>query len=214
MIKDEPDDHASASAPGEGLRLARARPRPVRGHRAVLPPRLQRATWSPSWFPSLDGVEEQLRAGASVADIGCGHGASTILMAQAFPESTFVGSDYHEARSRRRGARPSARGVDRSRDVRGRGRAGLRRRAVRPRLRLRRAARHGRSGRRGPSRPLAAGRRTAPGWSSSRWRPTRSRTTSTRSAACSTRARRCSARRRRSARRSGSHSAPRPGSSA
>jgi len=48
------------------------------------------------WLPALDGVEERLRAGIRVADIGCGHGASTILMAQAYPASTFVGSDYHE----------------------------------------------------------------------------------------------------------------------
>ncbi|MEA2387666.1 MAG: hypothetical protein QOG41_439 [Thermoleophilaceae bacterium] len=49
-----------------------------------------------SWLPSLDGVVEKLETGARVADIGCGHGASTILMAQAFPASTFVGTDYHE----------------------------------------------------------------------------------------------------------------------
>ena len=48
-----------------------------------------------AWLPALDGVVAKLEAGASVADIGCGHGASTILMAQAFPNSTFVGSDYH-----------------------------------------------------------------------------------------------------------------------
>jgi 2-polyprenyl-3-methyl-5-hydroxy-6-metoxy-1,4-benzoquinol methylase len=48
------------------------------------------------WLPALEGVEERLRAGIRVADIGCGHGASTILMAQAYPASTFVGSDYHE----------------------------------------------------------------------------------------------------------------------
>src|SRR4051794_6968444 len=50
-----------------------------------------------SWLPSLTGVVEKLEAGARVADIGCGHGASTILMAQAFPASVFAGSDYHEA---------------------------------------------------------------------------------------------------------------------
>ena len=48
-----------------------------------------------SWLPALDGVVEKLERGARVADVGCGHGASTILMAQAFPQSTFVGSDYH-----------------------------------------------------------------------------------------------------------------------
>ena len=49
----------------------------------------------PSWLPALDGVVEKLDAGARVADVGCGHGASTIVMAEAFPRSTFVGSDYH-----------------------------------------------------------------------------------------------------------------------
>jgi SAM-dependent methyltransferase len=49
-----------------------------------------------SWLPALDGVVAKLQRGGSVADVGCGHGASTILMAQAFPASAFVGSDYHE----------------------------------------------------------------------------------------------------------------------
>ena len=49
-----------------------------------------------AWLPALDGIVEKLERGARVADVGCGHGASTILMAQAFPQSTFVGSDYHE----------------------------------------------------------------------------------------------------------------------
>jgi SAM-dependent methyltransferase len=48
-----------------------------------------------SWIPALDGVEAKLKSGARVADIGCGHGASTILMAQAFPASRFIGFDYH-----------------------------------------------------------------------------------------------------------------------
>jgi SAM-dependent methyltransferase len=47
------------------------------------------------WLPALDDVVQKLETGAKVADIGCGHGASTILMAQAFPQSTFAGSDYH-----------------------------------------------------------------------------------------------------------------------
>ena len=49
------------------------------------------------WLPALDGVVDKLQRGATVADVGCGHGESTILMAQAFPSSSFVGSDYHEA---------------------------------------------------------------------------------------------------------------------
>ena len=47
------------------------------------------------WIPALSGVEEKLKAGAKVADVGCGHGASTILMAQAYPASHFTGFDYH-----------------------------------------------------------------------------------------------------------------------
>ena len=48
------------------------------------------------WLPALDGVVDKLERGAHVADVGCGHGASTILMAQAYPQSTFVGWDYHD----------------------------------------------------------------------------------------------------------------------
>lgn len=47
------------------------------------------------WLPALEGVVAKLQAGAKVADVGCGHGASTLVMAQAFPASTFVGYDYH-----------------------------------------------------------------------------------------------------------------------
>ncbi len=48
-----------------------------------------------AWIPALDGVEAKLKAGALVADVGCGFGASTIIMARAFPHSSFVGFDYH-----------------------------------------------------------------------------------------------------------------------
>ena len=49
------------------------------------------------WLPALDGVVDRLKAGAKVADVGCGQGLSTILMAQAFPSSTFIGYDFHPA---------------------------------------------------------------------------------------------------------------------
>lgn len=49
-----------------------------------------------SWIPSLAGVEAKLKVGAKVADVGCGLGASTILMAEAYPNSAFVGYDYHD----------------------------------------------------------------------------------------------------------------------
>jgi SAM-dependent methyltransferase len=49
------------------------------------------------WLPALEGVVAKLERGATVADVGCGHGASTVIMAQAFPNSSFTGFDYHEA---------------------------------------------------------------------------------------------------------------------
>ena len=48
-----------------------------------------------SWLPALEGVEQKLRNGAVVADVGCGHGSSTIIMAKAFPKSKFIGFDFH-----------------------------------------------------------------------------------------------------------------------
>ncbi|NVK21596.1 MAG: methyltransferase domain-containing protein [Kangiellaceae bacterium] len=49
-----------------------------------------------NWIPSLNGVEDKLKAGATVADIGCGFGSSTLLMAETYPNSQFVGYDFHE----------------------------------------------------------------------------------------------------------------------
>ncbi|MGE5117467.1 MAG: class I SAM-dependent methyltransferase [Betaproteobacteria bacterium] len=48
-----------------------------------------------NWLPALDGMVARLESGASVADVGCGHGASTLIMAEAYPKSSFVGFDYH-----------------------------------------------------------------------------------------------------------------------
>ena len=65
-----------------------------------------------SWLPALDGVVDKLAAGASVADVGCGHGASTILMAQAFPNSRFHGFDYHDRSIATARERAAAGGVE------------------------------------------------------------------------------------------------------
>jgi 2-polyprenyl-3-methyl-5-hydroxy-6-metoxy-1,4-benzoquinol methylase len=67
------------------------------------------ANLTSAWLPALDGVVAKLDRGARVSDVGCGHGSSTILMAQAYPNSTFIGTDYHDgsieaARSRAREA--------------------------------------------------------------------------------------------------------------
>ena len=108
------------------------------------------------WLPALSGVVDKLRNGAKVADIGCGHGTSLMLMAEAFDRSTFRGFDYHTD------------SVDCAR--REAERAGLTSRVafevadaktfaggpVRSRGLLRRAARHGRPGRRRPPRAVAA----------------------------------------------------------
>lgn len=56
-----------------------------------------RANLITAWIPALDGTEAKLKSGAKVADVGCGLGTSTILMAEAYPKSTFVGFDYHPA---------------------------------------------------------------------------------------------------------------------
>lgn len=56
-----------------------------------------RAHLTQTWIPTLSGIHDQLTRGGRAADVGCGHGASTILMAQTFPKSTFVGIDYHES---------------------------------------------------------------------------------------------------------------------
>jgi SAM-dependent methyltransferase len=63
------------------------------------------------WIPALEGVEAKLRAGARVADVGCGYGTATVLLAAAFPASTFVGFDYHVESIERGRANAAAAGV-------------------------------------------------------------------------------------------------------
>ena len=73
------------------------------------------ASLTGAWLPALDGVVEKLERGAKVADVGCGHGASTILMARTYPESEFVGYDYHAASIDVAREKASAAGADNAR---------------------------------------------------------------------------------------------------
>ena len=110
------------------------------------------------WIPALDGVDEKLERGARVADVGCGLGASTIIMAKAFPRSTFIGFDYHQPSVETARERAAQAGVgDRVRfevasakDYPG---------TLRSRRLLRLPARHGRPARRRHARPHVARRR-------------------------------------------------------
>ena len=65
-----------------------------------------------AWIPALDGVEEKLKKGAHVADVGCGHGVSTVVMAQAFPNSEFIGYDFHDESLEHATALAKAEGVN------------------------------------------------------------------------------------------------------
>ena len=71
-----------------------------------------RANLVASWLPALDGVVGKLEQGAKVGDVGCGHGASTIVMAQAYPKSHFVGFDFHGASIATATERAAAAGVN------------------------------------------------------------------------------------------------------
>ena len=93
MFKDEPKV-SQAFRTGQGVGWHEHSPCLFRGTE-----RFFRAGYAahlvPEWLPALTGVCDKLERGAKVADVGCGHGASTIVMAQAFPQSTFTGFDYH-----------------------------------------------------------------------------------------------------------------------
>ena len=129
-------------------RLARAPPRPLRGHRAVLPPGLHRATSSPTWIPALDGVEDEAarrrprgrrRLRARRLDDPDGEGVSRTRSSSA--------STTTRRRSRRARAASRGRRRQRPRALRGRARAGRSPARLRPRRHLRLPARHGRPGR-------------------------------------------------------------------
>jgi 2-polyprenyl-3-methyl-5-hydroxy-6-metoxy-1,4-benzoquinol methylase len=79
-----------------------------------------------AWLPALDGVADKLERGCNVVDVGCGHGASTMMMAEAFPNTEFTGIDFHEgsiahARRHTNGQRNVRFEVARAQDYRGRG---------------------------------------------------------------------------------------------
>src|ERR1700722_821820 len=68
-----------------------------------------------SWIPALDGVADKLKDGGTAADVGCGHGASTILLAKTYPKSTFIGYDYHAPSIETARKRAAAAGVGNAR---------------------------------------------------------------------------------------------------
>lgn len=102
------DKLANAYATGEGVAWHEHDPRLYTGVDRFFSV-AYRASLVAEWLPAIDGLVERLEAGIRVADIGCGLGTATILMAEAFPRSTFVGVDYHEESIRR--ARVAAQGA-------------------------------------------------------------------------------------------------------
>jgi 2-polyprenyl-3-methyl-5-hydroxy-6-metoxy-1,4-benzoquinol methylase len=95
MVKDEPKITAAFRS-GEGVGWHEHHPELFAGCERFFRPNYN-AHLTGTWIPALDGVDDQLAAGASVADFGCGFGTSTNLMPRAYPRSTFVGFDDHEA---------------------------------------------------------------------------------------------------------------------
>ena len=88
------DRAADAFRTGDGVGWHEHDPRLFGGVERIFAP-LYRHQLVQDWIPALDGVHERLTAGARVADLGCGHGASTIVLAEAYPASRFTGFDYH-----------------------------------------------------------------------------------------------------------------------
>jgi ubiquinone/menaquinone biosynthesis C-methylase UbiE len=90
------DTFVNAFRTGEGVGWHQHDPRLFVGTERFFRPGYKSLLTS-DWIPALTGVHDKLQQGATVADIGCGHGASTVLMAQAYPNSSFIGYDYHAA---------------------------------------------------------------------------------------------------------------------
>lgn len=88
------DQVADAFRTGDGVDWGAHDPKLYRGVERLFAP-VYRTQLIDDWIPALDGVDERLRTGGRVADVGCGHGASTVAMAQAYPQSRFVGFDSH-----------------------------------------------------------------------------------------------------------------------
>lgn len=89
------DKVADVFRSGEGIAWSDHHHRLFCGSEALFRPGYK-AHLTSTWIKSLDGVEDKLKAGAKVADVGCGHGASTIVLAQEYPNSTFYGFDNHK----------------------------------------------------------------------------------------------------------------------
>ena len=152
-----------AARAGDRARLAPAQRRRAHRLRAVLPARVRGQPRRRPGCPPSTASPTSWSAGALVADVGCGHGASTILMAQAYPRSTFIGSDYHPESIATAANGPAAPGSASGSASRSPAGGELRGHRLRPGDDVRLPARHGRPGRRGRARPARRSPPTGPG---------------------------------------------------
>jgi 2-polyprenyl-3-methyl-5-hydroxy-6-metoxy-1,4-benzoquinol methylase len=105
------DKITEAFRSGKGMGWHEHDPRLFRGTERFFRPGY-RGNLVSEWIPALEGVQEKLEQGVRVADVGCGHGASTVIMAEAFPKSEFTGFDYHEPSIKRAREAAADAGVD------------------------------------------------------------------------------------------------------